>query len=80
MKLRERMARYHVPGFSVALIGHDESAWAGRYGVLEAGGDEAVTSETLFQAASISKPVSAMAALHLVEAGVLDLDADVNEV
>jgi CubicO group peptidase (beta-lactamase class C family) len=80
MKLRERMARYHVPGFSIALIEHDEIAWAGSYGVLEAGGDEVVMSETLFQAASISKPVSAMAALHLVEAGVLDLDADVNDV
>lgn len=80
MKLGERMARYNVPGFGVALIEHNEVAWATGYGVLEAGGDEPVTSGTLFQAASISKPVCAMAALHLVEAGVLDLDTGVNEV
>jgi CubicO group peptidase (beta-lactamase class C family) len=38
-----------------------------------------VTEETIFQAASISKPVTAMVALNLVEAGLLDLDADVND-
>ncbi|MBN1581306.1 MAG: serine hydrolase [Anaerolineae bacterium] len=32
------------------------------------------------QAASISKPVTAMVALHLVEAGLLDLDANANDV
>ena len=38
-----------------------------------------MTGDTLFQAASISKLITAMAALRLVEEGVLDLDADVNE-
>ena len=47
--------------------------------MLEAGSDEPVTSETRFQAASISKPLSAMAALHLVQRGLLDLDANVND-
>jgi len=79
MSLHERMAHYRVPGFSIALIDQKEVVWARGYGVLEAGGDEPVTNETIFQAASISKTVSAMLALHLVEAGVLDLDADVNE-
>ncbi len=78
-QLGERIARDTVPGFSVALIEGNEIAWARGYGVLETGGDEAVTSETLFQAASISKPVSAMAALRLVETGTLDPDANVNE-
>jgi CubicO group peptidase (beta-lactamase class C family) len=78
LKLCERMARYKVPGFGVALIEQGEIAATRSFGVLEAGG-ELVTGETLFQAASISKAVSAMAALHLVEAGMLDLDADVNE-
>ncbi len=79
MSLRERMAHFNVPGFSIALIDQDEVVWARGYGVLEAGGDELVTDETIFQAGSISKLVSAMTALHLVEAGLLDLDADVNE-
>ena len=79
MDLRERMTHHKVPGFSIALIDQAELAWVRGYGVLEAGGQEAVTHETLFQAASISKLVTAMVALNLVEAGLLDLDADVNE-
>jgi len=78
MSLRERMAYFHVPGFSIALIDQKEVAWTRGYGVLEAGGDRPVTDETIFQAASISKLVTAMVALSLVEAGLLDLDADVN--
>jgi CubicO group peptidase (beta-lactamase class C family) len=78
--LRERMAYHKVPGFSIALIDQGELAWAKGYGVLEAGGDEGVTHETIFQAASISKLVTAMVACALVEAGSLDLDADVNKV
>lgn len=78
MELRKRMAHYKVPGFSIALIDQEELAWAKGYGVLESGGEEVVTQKTIFQAASISKPVAAMVALHLVEAGLLDLDADVN--
>ncbi len=38
-----------------------------------------MTSETLFQAASISKPESALAALHLVQEGKLSLDENVND-
>jgi CubicO group peptidase (beta-lactamase class C family) len=78
-KLADRMAYYNVPGFSIALIQETEIAWTREVGLAKAGGSEPVTEETLFQAASISKPVSAMAALRLVEDGALDLDADVNE-
>ena len=38
-----------------------------------------VTTESMFQAGSISKPVAALAALHLVEQGKLSLDSDVNQ-
>lgn len=73
-KLAERMKHYKVPGFSVAVINGGKIEWARGYGVAEAGGARAVTPETLFQAASISKPVAAMAALRLVEEGRLALD------
>jgi CubicO group peptidase (beta-lactamase class C family) len=73
------MAHYKVPGIGLALIERGEIAWTGGYGVREAGGDALVTGDTLFQAASISKPVTAMGALRLVQEGVLDLDADVND-
>jgi CubicO group peptidase (beta-lactamase class C family) len=77
--LEERVGHFHVPGFSIALVDDKELVWAKGYGITEAGGGQPVTEETIFQAASISKPVTAMVALHLVEAGALDLDADVNQ-
>jgi len=76
--IAERMEHYNVPGVSVAVINNGEIEWAKGYGVIEVGSDQAVDSETLFQAASISKPVAAMAALRLVEEGVLNLDEEVN--
>jgi CubicO group peptidase (beta-lactamase class C family) len=79
MKIADRMAFYKVPGLSVAVINNGAIEWARGYGVLEAGGGSAVTPETLFQAASISKPVAAAGALHLVEEGKLNLDEDVNK-
>lgn len=78
MKLADRMKFYKTPGVSLAVINNGRIEWARGYGVREAGGDVAVTPETLFQAASISKPVAAMAALRLVQEGKLNLDEDVN--
>ena len=78
-ELIRRMKYYKVPGFSAALVYQEELAWARGFGLMEAGGEKPVTTETIFQAASISKPVTAMVALHLVEAGLLDLDADAND-
>ncbi len=76
--LAERLAALKVPGVSVAVINGGAVEWAKGYGVVEAGAPAAVTPRTLFQAASISKPVAALAALRLVEQGRLSLDEDVN--
>lgn len=78
-KLADEMQRLHVPGVSVAVIRNGRIAWARGFGVTHANGP-AVDERTLFQAASISKPVTAMAALKLVEEGKLTLDADINTV
>jgi CubicO group peptidase (beta-lactamase class C family) len=77
LSLAERMASLKVPGVSVAVIDGGRVAWSRGFGVTLEGGAP-VTPATLFQAASISKPVAAMAALRLVQEGTLDLDADVN--
>ena len=77
-KLADRMAALHVPGVSIAVIHNGKIEWARGFGVTRIGGP-AVTPDTLFQAASISKPVTAMAVLHLAESGKLDLDANVNQ-
>jgi CubicO group peptidase (beta-lactamase class C family) len=78
MTMAERMKHYSVPGVSVAVINEGVVEWARGYGVAEAGGSTAVTAETMFQAASISKPVAAMGMLALVEQGQLKLDEDIN--
>jgi CubicO group peptidase (beta-lactamase class C family) len=77
-KLGERMAAFHVPGVSVAVIHDGAIEWAQGFGVVRLGAGP-VTAETLFQAGSMSKPVAAMAALHLVEQRKLSLDSDVNQ-
>src|SRR5437899_10746229 len=66
------------PGMSVAVSDGYRIAWAKGYGVAELGGKVPVTTRTLFQAGSISKPVAAAAMLALVEQGKLSLDDDVN--
>lgn len=78
MQLAERMQYYQIPGVSIAIINNGEIEWARGYGVSEQGSKKPVTTTTLFQAGSISKPVAAMAALALVQQGKLELDANVN--
>lgn len=79
LTLAERMRHYDVPGVSIAVIDDGEIAWAKGYGVRIKGSDAAVDPGTLFQAASISKPVTAAATLQLVSQDQLDLDANVND-
>ena len=74
----ERMRHHKVPGLGIALIDDGKLQWARGYGVLHAGQEQAVNDQTRFQAASISKPVAALAALRFVQQGKLKLDADVN--
>lgn len=79
MKLVERMQFYKTPGIDIAVINNGKIEWTRGYGVREAGKNEPVTTETLFQAGSISKPVAAMIALQMVQRGRLALDEDVNK-
>ncbi|WP_420633317.1 serine hydrolase domain-containing protein [Candidatus Palauibacter sp.] len=76
--LAARMAELDVPGVSIAVLVDGEIAWAEGYGLADVESGRAVTPNTLFQAASISKPVAALAALRLVESGRVALDGDVN--
>lgn len=76
--LGERMARLGTPGLSVAVVEDSATVWSKGFGVRQAGDSDPVTSETLFQAGSISKQVAALGVLRLVERGELDLNTDVN--
>lgn len=79
MSLAELMKTYNVPGLSIAVIENYKIVDAKAYGVIAPGSSTPVTTKTLFQAGSISKPVAATGALYLVEHGKLPLDEDVNK-
>ncbi len=76
--VEERMQHYGVPGVSIAVIQEGEIAWSKSYGIIDKETKIPVSNTTLFQAASISKPVSAYGALTLVEQGKIDLTKDIN--
>ena len=76
--LPQLMERFHIPGVSIAVARDFQVQWVKTYGVADVSAGTPVTSETRFQAASISKPVTAFAVLRAVEAGKLSLDEDVN--
>ncbi len=69
--------QHAVPGMSVALGIGDAIAFADGFGKADLENDVPATADTVYRLGSISKPVTAVAALQVVERGVLDLDADV---
>lgn len=76
--IQERMKHYKVPGVSIAIIRDFKIESAKAYGVKDIETNEPVSTETLFQAGSISKPVAAMVALKKVEQGKIALDENIN--
>ena len=77
--LTERMKEYHTAAISIALIKNYEILDTYVYGVKRRVAKEKLTTDTLFQAGSISKPVFAAAVLRLTERGTLNLDTDISE-
>ncbi|MDQ3948948.1 MAG: beta-lactamase family protein, partial [Gemmatimonadota bacterium] len=76
--IQERMRVHGVPAVSVAVINDGRIEWAKAYGLTDVATRRPATTATLFQAASISKPVAAMGALRLVQEGWLALDEDIH--
>ena len=74
LQIAATLREYGVPGASIAVLRGTEIVWARGIGVIEAGSDVEVRTDTLFQAASISKCVAALAMLRLVEQGKAGLD------
>ena len=73
------LARAGVPGCSVAALEGGEIVFERGFGTSRVSSGDLVTPTTRMQACSMSKPVSVLAALRLVEQGLLDLDADVSD-
>ena len=78
LTIPELMARFKVPGVSVAVIKDFKIHWAKGYGLADVTANRPVEVTTAFQAASISKPVMAMAAVRLAQEGRLSLDQNIN--
>jgi len=77
-KLEDRMRELKVPGVSAAVFHDGHIDWSKGWGFADVAAKRKVEPDTLFQAASISKPVAAVVALALVSRQRLALDADVN--
>jgi CubicO group peptidase (beta-lactamase class C family) len=75
----ELMKQADVPGLSLALIRDGAVAWQHGFGVMNSRTKEPVTDTTVFEAASLSKPVFAYAVMKLVDAGKFDLDKPLNQ-
>jgi CubicO group peptidase (beta-lactamase class C family) len=70
---------YGIPGVSLALIKDGKLVYHKTYGVRNTMTGEKVDDETLFEAASITKPVFALAVEKLAERGVINLDRPLYE-
>jgi CubicO group peptidase (beta-lactamase class C family) len=77
--LKERMAFYQVNAVSIAVIKDYKVEWVKAYGYADVSEKKLATTQTLFQAASISKSINSLGVLKLVEEGKLSLDADIND-
>ena len=77
--IEERMKSHNVKGVSIAVIHNFKIEWAKGYGWADVNEKRKVTPQTLFQAASISKSISAIGILKLVEDKKIDIDNDINQ-
>jgi CubicO group peptidase (beta-lactamase class C family) len=80
LSIPQLLERYRVPSVGVAVVHDYTVAWTKSWGVADAQSGESATEQTLYQAASITKPLSAMASLRAAQMGLFDLDQDINTV
>jgi CubicO group peptidase (beta-lactamase class C family) len=78
-RISKLMAETNVAGVSVAVIHDAEIAWRRGFGVKAAGSKTAIDVDTMFEAASMSKPVFAYAVLKLCERGLMNLDTPLTQ-
>ncbi len=80
VRLPSLMEKGNVPGLSIAVLRDGRLAWSGAFGVRSTETGERVDAQTVFEAASLSKPVFAYAVLRLAERGAFDLDTPLADI
>lgn len=75
----ELMERAEVPGLAIAVVRNAAVIWTGNFGVRASNKAGAIDTSTMFQAASLGKPVFAYAVLKLVERRTLNLDRSLSD-
>jgi len=73
------MAAQSIPGMSAAVVTGGELRWSSGFGQADVENEVPATAATVYRLASVSKPITAVAAMQLVEQGKLDLDAPVQK-
>jgi CubicO group peptidase (beta-lactamase class C family) len=73
------MSRQNIPALSVAIVQDNEIRFQGAYGIADLENFVPAKASTVYRIASTSKPITATAAMQLVEKGKLDLDAPVQK-
>ncbi len=76
--LKDRMGKYNIRGLSIAVIRNYKIEWARGYGIMDTATKAPVTTETLFQAGSISKSLNAVGVLKLAQDKKIDPFVDIN--
>ncbi|MHA1346878.1 MAG: serine hydrolase domain-containing protein [Candidatus Heimdallarchaeaceae archaeon] len=76
--IQERMKQNNIPGVCIAIVNKYELEWVKCFGVKDVRSEEPLTLDTIFEIGSASKSFTALAALNLVNTGLLEIDEDLN--
>jgi CubicO group peptidase (beta-lactamase class C family) len=77
--IETRMREFKVPGVSIAIVDDYKIVFSKGYGLTKSDSGIKVGTETIFEAASTSKLITSAIVIHYVQAGLLNLDEDVNK-
>ena len=78
--VRQVVDRKLVPGLSIAVVHHDEVVFLQAFGVRQIGMPEPVEVDTVFQLASVSKPLSSTVVSALVSEGKVSWDSRIRDI
>ena len=72
--VEQTLKKTGVPGMAIAVVCKDQVVYLKGFGVREAGKEERVDADTVFQLASVSKPMASTVLAALVGEGLIDWD------